>query len=176
MLKVNTAYKPSLSIWMSSCTLCFLFQATLSDVEKKGELAEQELRSKVREFLMLEGEMEHLGWQTKVLLDRCASISRENTELQIGISEEEENAGMALARFNTYRAKMEGHRAALMHAASQTEAYKELEEKRALVRMLRQKKEELRADLENPNGNTVQMAKVEKMMDVRMQALHIMLI
>ncbi|XP_075950653.1 coiled-coil domain-containing protein 122 isoform X1 [Anarhichas minor] len=136
-------------------------QATLSDAERKGETAEQDLRSKVREFLMLEGEMEHLERQTKVLHDRYAAISKENTELQISISEKEENARMALARFNTYRNKMEGHRAAALHAASQTEAHKELEEKRALVRMLTQKKEELKEDLENPNGNTVQMAKSE---------------
>ncbi len=131
-------------------------------MEKKGETAERELRSKVREILMLEGEMEHLERQTKVLLDRCASISKENTELKTGTSEEEENARTALAGFNTYRNKMEGHRAAVLRAASQTEAHKELEEKRALVRMLTQKRDELREDLENPNGNTVQVAKVEK--------------
>ncbi|XP_037617718.1 coiled-coil domain-containing protein 122-like isoform X1 [Sebastes umbrosus] len=137
-------------------------QATLSEVEEKGEVAEQELRSKVREFLMLEGEMEHLERQAKVLHDRCTSIGKENTELQIGIIDEEENARMALANFNTYRNKMECHRAAVLHAASQTEAHKELEEKRMLVRMLTQKKEELREDLGNPNGNTVQMAKSER--------------
>lgn len=137
-------------------------QTTLSDVEKKGETAEQELRATVREILMLEGEMEPLERQMKVLRDRCASISKENTGLQIGVSEEEENARVALAGFNTYRKKMEGHRAAVMHAASQTEAHKVLQEKRVLVRMLTQKKEELKADLENPNGNTVQMAKVKK--------------
>ncbi|XP_078100192.1 coiled-coil domain-containing protein 122 isoform X2 [Sander vitreus] len=136
-------------------------QATLSEVEKIGGMAEQELRSKVREFLMLEGEMEHLERQTRVLHDHCASIRKENTELQIGISQEEENARMALAEFNTYRNKMEVHRAAVLHAASQTEAHKELEEKRALVRMLTQKKEELKVDLEDPNGNTVQMAKIQ---------------
>ncbi|KAM6892842.1 coiled-coil domain-containing protein 122 [Lycodopsis pacificus] len=136
-------------------------QATLSDVERKGEMAEQGLRSKVREFLMLEGEMEHLEHETKVLHDRSAAISKENTELQISISEKEENAHMALAWFNTYRNKMEGHRAAVLHAAKQTEAHKELEPKRALVRMLTQKKEELQEDLENPNGNTVQMATSE---------------
>ncbi|KAM9334137.1 coiled-coil domain-containing protein 122 [Symphorus nematophorus] len=134
-------------------------QATLSDLEEKVEMAEQELRSKSRETLMLEGEIEHLEQQTKALHDRCASISKENTELQIEISKEEENAEMALAEFSNYRKKMEAHKAAVLRAASQTVAHKELEEKRALVRMLRQKKEELREDLENPNGNTVHMEK-----------------
>ncbi|XP_070711426.1 coiled-coil domain-containing protein 122 [Pempheris klunzingeri] len=136
-------------------------QAALSDVERKGEAAQQELRSKDRELLMLEGEMEHLEWQIKVLHDRCASTSKDNTELQIGISEEEENARVALAGFSAYRTKMEGHRAAALHAASQTEARREVEEKRTLVRMLTLKKEELKEDLENPNGNAVQMAKRE---------------
>ncbi|XP_073318225.1 coiled-coil domain-containing protein 122 [Pagrus major] len=134
-------------------------QATLSDVEKKRELAEREPRSKAREILLLEAEMDHLEWQTKALHDSCASISKQITDLLIGISEEEEGARMALAGFSSYREKMEAHRAAVLRAASQTEAHKELEEKRALVRMLMQKKEELREDLENPNGNAVQMAK-----------------
>uniref|UniRef100_A0AAQ4NXI0 Coiled-coil domain containing 122 n=1 Tax=Gasterosteus aculeatus aculeatus TaxID=481459 RepID=A0AAQ4NXI0_GASAC len=136
-------------------------QASLLDVERKGEVAEQELRSKVREFLMLEAETEHLERQTNLLRGRCGAIGKENTELQSSISEEEESAGMARARFNAYRSKMEGHRAAVWQAASRTEAHRELEEKRKLVRMLTQKKEELKEDLEDPNGNTVQRAKSE---------------
>uniref|UniRef100_A0A3Q2ZKZ4 Coiled-coil domain containing 122 n=1 Tax=Kryptolebias marmoratus TaxID=37003 RepID=A0A3Q2ZKZ4_KRYMA len=140
---------------------CFLFKATLSDVEKKGEAAEQELRSKVREVLMLEGEMEDLERQIKVLRNRCATISRENTQIQMVISEEEENARLASVKFDAYRTKMEGHRAAALHAASQTEAHKELEEKKVLVQKLKQMKEQLREDLENPNGNTVQIREVD---------------
>ncbi|KAK2856993.1 hypothetical protein Q5P01_005728 [Channa striata] len=134
-------------------------QATLSDAEKKGEIAEQELRSKVREILQLEGEMEQVECHIKVLHDRCAFVSKEKTELQILISEEEECARMKLAGFSAYRNKMEDHRVAVLRALSQTEVHKELEEKKELVRMLRQKKEDLKEDLKNPNGNTVQMAK-----------------
>lgn len=123
-------------------------------------MAEQELRSKVREILLLQGEMEYLEQRIEVLHDRCAVVVAENAELQVRIGEEEEYAHMALAGFSAYRNKMEGHRAAVLRAASQTDVHKELEEKRALVSMLRQKKEELKQDLENPNGNAVQMAKV----------------
>ncbi|XP_060923253.1 coiled-coil domain-containing protein 122-like [Limanda limanda] len=136
-------------------------QATLSDVEKKAEMAEQELRSKVRDSLVLEGNVEHLQRQTKVLQDRCVSINKENTQLHVRICEEEENACTTLAGFDTYRQKMEGHAAAVLRVASQTEAFKELEEKRALVRRLTQKKEELREDLESSNGNTAHLAKGE---------------
>ncbi|KAM3585488.1 uncharacterized protein V6R79_018913 [Siganus canaliculatus] len=136
-------------------------QATLSDVEMKGETAEQELRSKVRETLILEAEIDHLEHQTKVLHDRCVSISEENTALQFELVEEEEVAQITRAKYCTYRNKMKHHRAAVLHMANQTEAHKELEKKREMVLMLTQRKEELRLDLENPNGNTVQTAKRE---------------
>ncbi|KAF7663187.1 hypothetical protein LDENG_00214850 [Lucifuga dentata] len=136
-------------------------QAVLSDVEKKGEKAELELRSKLREILKLEGDMEHLQWQIQLLHHRCTSICSTNTELQLRIDEEEETAHLTLAGYNTYRNKMEGHRAVVLHATSQTESHKLLEEKRALVRILTQRKEELREDLENPHGNTMQTARRE---------------
>lgn len=136
------------------------FQANLSEVERKAEMADLQLRSKVREILILEAGMENLEQRMKVLHDRCVSISKEITELQNGIREEDEDAQMARAKFNAYRSKMEGHRLAVQHAENNAEVHKVLEERRALVRRLTQEKEELREDLENPNGNTVQMAKV----------------
>ncbi|XP_065808338.1 coiled-coil domain-containing protein 122 [Labrus bergylta] len=134
-------------------------QSTLKDVEMEEELVQQDLRAKVRDTLLLEGEIEHLEQEIKVLHDRCVSFSKENSKLQTGVIEEEENAHIALEMSSTYRKKMEGHRAAVLHATSQTEAQRELEEKSELVRMLTQKKEELKEDLENPDGNTVQMEK-----------------
>ncbi|XP_060889120.1 coiled-coil domain-containing protein 122-like [Labrus mixtus] len=137
-------------------------QSTLKDVEMEEEIVQQDLRAKVRDTLLLEGEIEHLEQQIKVLRDRCVSFSKENCKLQTGVIEEEEaSAHIALEMSSTYRKKMEGHRAAVLHATSQTEAQRELEEKRELVRMLTQKKEELKEDLENPDGNTVQMEKRE---------------
>ncbi|KAM3850742.1 coiled-coil domain-containing protein 122 [Diretmus argenteus] len=136
-------------------------QVLLSDAEKRSEKAGLQLRSKMRQIFTLEDEMEHLQRQEGVLRSRCTSIYSDTVKLRICISEEEESAHFALAGYNTYRNKMEGHRVAMLHAESQTEAHKELEEKRALVRMLKHRKEELREDLENPDGNTVQVAKRE---------------
>ncbi|XP_041835119.1 coiled-coil domain-containing protein 122-like [Melanotaenia boesemani] len=136
-----------------------ILQEALVDVEKEGETSKQELRSKEREVLMLECEVEHLERQTKVLHDHCLSISKEITELQVLICEEEENTRLVVGRFVTYRRKMEDHRAAVLHAMSQTEAHKELERKKVMVQMLTQKRDQLRE--ENPNGNTTRMAKRE---------------
>lgn len=140
----------------------FYFQAALSETEKNSEAAEQQLRSNLREILILEAEMENLEQEMKVLQGRCASISVENTRLQAGIREEEEVTQAALEGFGTYRKKMEVHRVAVMQASSQTDELKVLEERRALVRRLTQERDELREDLGNPRGNTAQRAKVEE--------------
>ncbi|XP_041638050.1 coiled-coil domain-containing protein 122-like [Cheilinus undulatus] len=136
-------------------------QSTLKGVMEELEMVQQDLRAKVRETLLLEGELEQLEHDRKALNDRCVSTCKENSKLQVCITEEEVNASIALVKFNAYRKKMDDHRAAVLSAKIQTKAYKELEEKRELVRMLTLKKEELEKDLENPNGNTVQMEKRE---------------
>lgn len=140
----------------------FYFQATLSETEKSAEAAEQQLRSNLREILILEAEMENLEQEMKVLQGRCASISVENTRLQAEIREEEKVAQAALEGFGTYRKKMEAHRAVVMQASSQTDEHKALEERRVTVRRLTQERDELRQDLGNPRGNTAQRAKVEE--------------
>ncbi|KAF7230169.1 coiled-coil domain-containing protein 122 isoform X1 [Nothobranchius furzeri] len=136
-------------------------QATLSDVVKKREAVEGELRSKEREFLLCQGQMEHLEKQSKVLHDRCVSITMSKSELQGLIREEEENARKVKAKLDTYRSKMKAHREAVLFADSQTEAHKQLEEKKMQIQMLKQMKEQLKKDLEDPNGATQQMAKNE---------------
>ncbi|KAG8004541.1 hypothetical protein GBF38_008821 [Nibea albiflora] len=136
-------------------------QAALSNVEKKAETAEQELRSKVVEILILKGVLDHQEQQSKVLQHNYSSLWTGITKLQMSVTKEEEDACTALVGFSAYREKMEAHRAAVLQAASQTEAHKQLQETRALVRMLTQKREELREDLEKADGNTVLMAKRE---------------
>lgn len=119
-----------------------------------------ELKSNVRQILILEGEMEHLQRHMQDLGLRSVTVYNENTELRLLIEEEEDNFSRVLAGYNTYRNKMEGHRTAVLQAESQTRAHRELVEKRALVRVLTERREELRADLENPEGNAVKQAQV----------------
>lgn len=144
--------------------LCPLLQTTLSYVELKAETANKNLRCKVREVLLLEGDMENMEQRGKAMQERLVSIERENEQLQIQICEEEKKSSKACADFHTYRAKMEGHRAAVLHAPSLPDHHKELMEKKIQIMTLKQKKEELRKDLEDPNGNTVQTAKVNKIL------------
>lgn len=111
--------------------------------------------------MVQEAEIEQIEHQKKVLQERCSSISKENEGLKIRIAEEEEAARMMKAQFSSYRKKMRGHRVAVLHA-SLAGAQQTLKEKRDFVGKLKEKREELRQDLENPNGSTVEKAKVEK--------------
>lgn len=136
------------------------FQATLLETEEKDEMVEKDLRSTIRDILAKEAGMEQLEQQEKVLNDRRTLVGHESADLRRRIGEEEEHAGKVLARFSAYRTKMEGHRVAVRLAASRRGA-EELEEKEAFVRKLKERREALREDLDNPNGSTVEEAKVE---------------
>ncbi|KAL1022244.1 hypothetical protein UPYG_G00024140 [Umbra pygmaea] len=140
----------------------------LSDKEKQGEELEMKLKSVVRQILVLEGEMEQLQRHTQDLGSQSISLYNDNTELWLLIDEQEDNYHCTLAGYNTYRNKMEGHRAAILQAETQTRAHRVLVEKRALVRELMEKREKLRADLENPEGSTVKQAQKE-IVDLRLQ-------
>lgn len=111
--------------------------------------------------MVQEAELEQLEHQKKVLHERCSSISKENEGLKIRIGEQEEAAQTMKAQFSNYRKKMRGHRVAVLHA-SQAGAQQTLKEKRAFIGKLKEKREELMHDLENPNGSTVEKAKVEE--------------
>ncbi|RVE75242.1 hypothetical protein OJAV_G00015120 [Oryzias javanicus] len=136
-------------------------QATLLHLEKKCDAAEQELSSREREILILEGEAVHLNRQATALYERSESVNREITELQIQICNEEENAHLAVARFNSYRNKMECHREAVFSAARRTEVQEEFKRRKEMIRNLREKRDQLKEDLKDPNGNVVLMAKKE---------------
>ncbi|XP_027867147.1 coiled-coil domain-containing protein 122 isoform X1 [Xiphophorus couchianus] len=136
-------------------------QAALDAVEKEIPHVEHRLRSRWREIRLLDGEMEHLEKQRALLQDRCAGINKENVKLNVLLQDEEESARSALEKFSAYRNKMQGHKDAVLQAVSQTEAHRELKENRMLVLKLRQEKEQLKEDLQNPNGITLQTAKEE---------------
>ncbi|XP_032413066.1 coiled-coil domain-containing protein 122 isoform X5 [Xiphophorus hellerii] len=136
-------------------------RAALDDIEKEIPHVEHRLRSKWREVRLLDGEMEHLEKQRALLQDRCAGINKENVKLNVLLQDEEESARSALEKFSAYRNKMKGHKDAVLQAVSQTEAHRELTENRMLVLKLRQEKEHLQEDLQNPNGITLQTAKVQ---------------
>lgn len=124
-------------------------------------MAERRLKSTLRELLTVGAELEDLQQGGEALRSRCASLSADNTRLLVAVGEREEEAAAALGGFTAYRGKMQAHRAALALAACRTQEHKVLEESRVLVRRLTQQRDELREDLDNPEGSAARREKVK---------------
>lgn len=127
-------------------------QASLSEMAKNRDAAEKQLRSVLREILIMEAEIEDLQRGSGTLQSTCTSISVENKQLQVDIREQEEKAVAALEGFTAYRNKMQAHMVVVALVACKTLEYKALEESRVLVRRLTQQREELKETLVKGNA------------------------
>ncbi|KAJ3588817.1 hypothetical protein NHX12_009671 [Muraenolepis orangiensis] len=136
------------------------FQTILSDREKSLERAKLALRAIERQMLVQEDDLDRGYCHARELWSCCLTAHKHTAATRLRVDEEEEDARGALAGYDEYRNKMERHRAATALAESQTESHKVLEAQRRRVSALNRRKEELRRDLENPNGKAVQEAKV----------------
>ncbi|KAJ8003789.1 hypothetical protein DPEC_G00152040 [Dallia pectoralis] len=136
-------------------------QAILSEKDNRVKETEMKLKSTLRQILILQGEMERIQQHMQDISSHSITVHNENSQLRHLIDIEEDNYHCVLAGYNTYRNKMEGHRKAILQAERQTTAHLELAEKRVLVRELTEKREELRADLDNPKGSAVKQEQKE---------------
>ncbi|KAJ8404587.1 hypothetical protein AAFF_G00334500 [Aldrovandia affinis] len=136
-------------------------QATLSKVDKSSEVVQLELNGTERMIHSLADDMVQLQKRTCGLQSESQEIYMENMKLQIQIEEEEDNCQLVLAGYNMYRNKMESYKMAISKQESQTAVHRELVEKRATVNKLTKKREDLRADLQNPAGNVLRKAQNE---------------
>lgn len=109
-------------------------------------------------------EIEQIKQHNSSLESRLHEINSENMKLQLQIQEQEERQQATLALYNAYRTKMEDHRMAVAEAESQTPIYKELMEAREHVKQLREKRDALMIDLQNPEGGAARQAQVCIMM------------
>ncbi|XP_041127488.1 coiled-coil domain-containing protein 122-like [Polyodon spathula] len=100
-------------------------------------------------------EIEHRLKHSECLEAQTQALYMENVNLQPRIEQEEEHFQLLLAGYNTYRNKMGAHREVIAHVEGKTATRRELLEKREIVKKLKEEKEELRIDLENPKGNAV---------------------
>uniref|UniRef100_A0A3B5N181 Coiled-coil domain containing 122 n=1 Tax=Xiphophorus couchianus TaxID=32473 RepID=A0A3B5N181_9TELE len=151
----------------------------VEDVSQHSHTQTETLREKQKTLKSLQVQLHHLSDETSLTGDfwtgmntfasHCISVvsvisccyDSENVKLNVLLQDEEESARSALEKFSAYRNKMQGHKDAVLQAVSQTEAHRELKENRMLVLKLRQEKEQLKEDLQNPNGITLQTAKVQ---------------
>ncbi|MGH0173602.1 UNVERIFIED_CONTAM: hypothetical protein FKN15_065584 [Acipenser sinensis] len=127
----------------------------LSELEKQNEAVMLEFWATEKHIGKLGDEIEHRRKHSENLEAQTQTLYMENVNLQLSIEQEEEHFQMLLAGYNTYRNKRDAHREVIAYVEGKTATTRELLEKREIVKKLREKKEELRIDLENPEGNVV---------------------
>lgn len=88
-------------------------------------------------------------------------IQMENVNLSYSIGEQSENLHFMLAGYNTYHNKMESYKMSVSALESQATIHKELMQKMEEVKRLKEKREELKVDLKNPEGNAIRQAQVQ---------------
>lgn len=85
----------------------------------------------------------------------------ENMKLGYIIEDQLERSHLNLAQYNTYHNKMESYKMSISALESQAAIHKELMERRKVVKRLKEQREELKVDLQNPEGNAIQQAQVQ---------------
>ncbi|XP_066562739.1 coiled-coil domain-containing protein 122 isoform X2 [Amia ocellicauda] len=139
-----------------------------SELGKASESVLSELQTTEKQIHNLGDEMVQLQKHSECLELQSEAAYMENVQLQISIEQEEENFQLLLAGHNTYRNKMEAHKEVVSQVEGKTATQKELMDKRDLVKKLKQRKEELRIDLLNPEGNVVRQVQ-EEIDDLKVQ-------
>ncbi|XP_041936925.1 coiled-coil domain-containing protein 122 [Alosa sapidissima] len=136
-------------------------QDTLSDLKSSCEAVDFELKKSNSQLSGVLCEIEQIKRHNSGLESRLHEINSENMKLRLQIQEQVERQQSTLARYSAYRNKMEDHRMAVAEAESQMPIYKELMEARQQVQQLREKRDALAIDLQNPEGEAVKQAQQE---------------
>nr|XP_006639132.1 PREDICTED: coiled-coil domain-containing protein 122 [Lepisosteus oculatus] len=138
-----------------------LFKIQVSELEVKSESVSLELHTAETENLRLVHEMAALQKQSECEKAQSRALYKENVELRLQIEQEEENFQLLLAGYNTYRNKMAAHRDVVSRREGRAAAQKKRCEKADSVRKLKVKMEELRTDLQRPDGTVIRQAQRE---------------
>ncbi|XP_017568345.1 coiled-coil domain-containing protein 122 [Pygocentrus nattereri] len=136
-------------------------QATLSEVVKSYEAVAKDIKLKERQITGITCETEQIHSHNETQEAQLKAILMENMRLKHSTEEQLENSHFLLARYNTCRNKMETYKMSVAEMESQVPVRKELVEKMEEVKRLKDCKEGLRIDLQNPEGNAVQQAQKE---------------
>lgn len=81
-------------------------------------------------------------------------------KLKSDIETAQENFEEQMIKYNEYYAKIKAHKDSLREVENKWSFMTELNEKRDLVKTLKTMKEELKLDLQNPEGNLMRQAQV----------------
>ncbi|NXX86453.1 CC122 protein, partial [Urocolius indicus] len=142
-------------------TLLFQLQAKFQELEKEMESIVLEMKTTEREIYLQDDAIEVTKHHCESLEAQVRALYFENLKLKCGSETLQEEFEMVFARNNEYRLKIKAHKHLFWEMESKMPVMIELEKKKAVVKELKIKKEELMHDLQNPEGSVIKQVQEE---------------
>ncbi|XP_054442594.1 coiled-coil domain-containing protein 122 [Pteronotus mesoamericanus] len=133
--------------------ILYHLQNELHELEKQIESVSAETKETERLIHQQDASIENSKLQCENLEMQIKSLHTENIKLKFEIEAAQEHFEEHLVRYNEYYAKLKVHKDSVREEESKWSFMTELHEKQDLVKKLKRMKEELRQDLQNPEGN-----------------------
>nr|XP_019605373.1 PREDICTED: coiled-coil domain-containing protein 122 isoform X2 [Rhinolophus sinicus] len=139
----------------------FHLQNELHELEKQIASVSAETKETERQIYQQDAAIENSKLQCENLEAQIKSLHTENVKLKFDIEATQEDFEEHKIRYNEYYAKIKVYKDSLGEEESKWSFMTELHEKRELVKKLKIMKEELRQDLQNPEGNRIKQVQVQ---------------
>ncbi|XP_004640385.1 coiled-coil domain-containing protein 122 [Octodon degus] len=130
-------------------------QNELHELEKQIVAVSAETKETERQIYQQDTAIENSKLQCGSLEIQIKTLHTENIKLKFDIAAAQEDFGEQMKRYNAYYAKIKAYKDSLGEIERKWSFMTELYEKRDLIKKLKTMKEELRQDLQDPEGNKI---------------------
>ncbi|NWW50878.1 CC122 protein, partial [Pedionomus torquatus] len=144
-----------------SKTLLYQLQAKFQELEKEMDSILLETKTAEREIHLQDDAIEVTKYNCENLEAQVRALYSENLKLRHDSEMVQEEFEITFARNNEYREKIKAHKRLFWEMESKMPVMIELAEKKAVVKQLKTKKEELMHDLQNPEGSAIKQVQEE---------------
>ncbi|NXU21752.1 CC122 protein, partial [Thalassarche chlororhynchos] len=144
-----------------SKTVLFQLQAKFQELEKEMDSILLETKTTEREIYLQDDAIEVTKYHCENLEAQVRALYSENLKLRRDAETVQEEFEMTFARNNEYREKIKAHKHLFWEMESKMPVMIELAKKKAVVKELKTKKEELMCDLRNPEGSVIKQVQEE---------------
>uniref|UniRef100_A0A8C6EDN8 Coiled-coil domain containing 122 n=1 Tax=Moschus moschiferus TaxID=68415 RepID=A0A8C6EDN8_MOSMO len=136
----------------------FHLQNELHELETQIASVSEETKETERQIYQQDAAIQNTRLQCGDLENQITSLHAENVKLKSDIETAQESFVEQMIKYNEYYAKIKAHKDGLREEENKWSFMTELSEKRDLVKKLKTMKEELKLDLQNPEGNLMRQA------------------
>ncbi|KFP74933.1 Coiled-coil domain-containing protein 122, partial [Apaloderma vittatum] len=142
-------------------TILFQLQAKFQELEKEMDSTMLEIKTTEREIYQQDEAVEVTKYHCENLEAQVGVLYSEILKLRHDAETAQEEFEMTFARNNEYREKIKAHKHLFWEMESKMPIMMDLARKKAVVKELNTKKEELLRDLQNPEGSLIKQVQEE---------------